>query len=147
MADVTLVDELGDATACLRMQSGLSVHVTLENISNPIRPNLGIVVKTALGVPVFGVNSRTVSSAGPPKAISAGTISCHFETLPLMPGRYLLDLHCGDWNRHIDIVQDAISFEVVPGDVFRTGLLPARTTGPIFWPATFEVHDEKGAVE
>jgi hypothetical protein len=58
-----------------------------------------------------------------------------------MPGRYLVDLQCGDWDRHVDLVQDAISFEVVPGDVFGTGMLPARTSGSIFWPAAFDVHD------
>jgi lipopolysaccharide transport system ATP-binding protein len=141
MTDVTLLNEAGEATACLRMGSGLAVRVTFDDMPNPIRPNLGIVVKTALGVPVFGTNYRTVSRTHPPRAISRGTIVCRFENLPLMPGRYLVDLQCGDWDRHVDLVQDAISFEVVPGDVFGTGMLPARTSGSIFWPAAFDVHD------
>ena len=144
MTDVTLLDEGGEATACLRMGSGLSVRVGLRDLPSPIRPNLGIVVKTALGVPVFGVNHRAVIRTTPPEAISRGWVSCRFADLPLMPGRYLLDLQCGDWDRQVDIVQDAISFEVVPGDVFGTGQLPARTSGPIFWPATFDVHDDGG---
>jgi lipopolysaccharide transport system ATP-binding protein len=141
MTDVTLLNEAGEATACLRMGSGLAIRVTFDDMPSPIRPNLGIVVKTALGVPVFGTNYRTVSRTHPPRAISRGTIVCRFENLPLMPGRYLVDLQCGDWDRHVDLVQDAISFEVVPGDVFGTGMLPARTSGSIFWPAAFDVHD------
>jgi lipopolysaccharide transport system ATP-binding protein len=144
MTDVTLLNEGGEATACLRMGSGLTVRVGLRDLPSPIRPNLGVVVKTALGVPVFGVNHRTVIRTTPPQAISRGWVACRFADLPLMPGRYLLDLQCGDWDRQVDIVQDAISFEVVPGDVFGTGQLPARTAGAIFWPATFDVQDEGG---
>jgi lipopolysaccharide transport system ATP-binding protein len=145
MTDVTLFGETSEATACLRMGSGLSVRVKLGDMPNPIRPNLGVVVKTALGVPVFGASNRTVSRTQPPGAISHGEVVCRFDRLPLMPGRYLVDLHCGDWDRHLDIVQDAISFEVMPGDVFGTGLLPPRNSGPIFWPAAFDVHDGNGS--
>ena len=144
MTDVTLLNEGGEATACLRMGSGLTVRVGLRDLPSPIRPNLGVVVKTALGVPVFGVNHRTVIRTPPPEAISRGWVSCRVADLPLMPGRYHLDLQCGDWDRQVDIVHDAISFEVVPGDVFGTGQLPARTAGAIFWPATFDVHGEGG---
>jgi lipopolysaccharide transport system ATP-binding protein len=139
MTEVSLANQLGEATACLRMQAGLSVHVRLSGLASPMRPVLGVVVKTALGAPVFGANNKFLPGPHAVEAISEGTITCHFASLPLMPGRYFLDLYCGDWQRDIDVVHEAISFEVVPADVFGTGQIPPRADGPIFWPATFEV--------
>jgi hypothetical protein len=63
-----------------------------------------------------------------------------FERLPLMPGTYLLDLCFGDFSdpsRDLDIIRDAIPFEVVTADLLGTGMLPRPTDGPVFWPATW----------
>jgi lipopolysaccharide transport system ATP-binding protein len=139
ITDVTLLNEVGDATACLRMHEGLSIHVGVSSASAPIRPVLGVVVKTALGVPLFGVNNRSTSSAQRSEAVTEGVITCRFASLPLLPGKYLLDLYCGDARHDLDVVHEAISFEVVPADVASPGLLPPRMAGPIFVPATFEV--------
>jgi hypothetical protein len=57
-----------------------------------------------------------------------GTIACEFESLPLMPGTYLLDLYFGnfgDITRDFDVIREAISFEVVPADVFGYGYAAA----------------------
>jgi drug/metabolite transporter (DMT)-like permease len=56
--------------------------------------------------------------------------------------KYLLDLYCGDARHDLDVVHEAISFEVVPADVVSPGLLPPRIAGPMFLPATFEVLPE-----
>jgi hypothetical protein len=37
------------------------------------------------------------------------------------------------------MVHDAISFEVVEGDVFGSGKLPPKTSGPICWPGTWDL--------
>jgi hypothetical protein len=59
-----------------------------------------------------------------------------------MPGTYLLDLHFanfGDITRDLDVIREAISFEVVPADVLGTGTLPHAADGPIFWTARWTV--------
>src|SRR5262249_29874716 len=137
MTDVDIRNEVGEATACIRMQAGLSIHVRVGGVADLIPPLLGVLVKTIRGAPLFPVNNRFISPSRTPQVISEGTISCHFATLPLMPGKYFIDLYLGDWHRDVDIVHEAISFEVAPADVFGTGLLPPKEVGPIFWPATF----------
>ena len=139
MTEVSLHNEAGESSACIRMQAGLTVRVAVSGVSNVVPPILGIVVKTARGVPVFGVNNRFLSAARTPQSMSEGAISCRFASLPLMPGTYALDLYLGDWHRDVDIVYEAISFEITPSDVFGTGLIPPKGVGPIFWPATFEI--------
>jgi hypothetical protein len=56
-----------------------------------------------------------------------------------MPGTYLVDLYFGNESRDLDVVQEAIAFEVVPSDVFGSGKLAPSAAGPIFWPATFDL--------
>ncbi len=138
MTDVALADGSGELVACIPTQGALSVQVRLS-ADVALRPILGVVVKTALGVSLFGVNNRFLKADDDAGVISEGTIICHFASLPLVPGTYVLDLYCGDWHRDLDVIHEAISFEVVPADVFGTGLLPSRAAGPILWPATFEV--------
>jgi lipopolysaccharide transport system ATP-binding protein len=139
MTEVCLRNEGGEVTACIRMQAGLSIHVGLSGASTLGRPILGVVVKTVRGAPVFGVNNRFLADSPSPQVVTEGTISCHFASLPLMPGTYLVDLYCGNWHRDVDIVHEAVSFEVIPADVFGTGLIPPKAAGPVFWPATFAV--------
>ena len=56
-----------------------------------------------------------------------------------MPGTYLVDLTLGNESRDIDVVHDAISFEIAPGDVFGSGKLPPKDSGPICWFATWDL--------
>jgi lipopolysaccharide transport system ATP-binding protein len=107
---------------------------------HPIRPILGITLKTAEGLPLFGVSNRWTNQGVDNQRVSSGRVTCRFERLPLMPGTYLLDLYFGDFgdpSRDLDVVRDAISFEVAPADVLGTGILPRPTDGPVFWPATW----------
>jgi len=47
-----------------------------------------------------------------------------------------LDLYFGDGPQDVDVVYDATSVEVLPADVFGTGILPSGY-GSIYWPASF----------
>ena len=70
---------------------------------------------------------------------SSGTISCTFDNLPLLAGRYGIDLTLGDGLRDLDTVIDAITFEVLPSDVFGTGKIPDSQIGVVFAPAKWNV--------
>ena len=86
-------------------------------------------------------NRWTYQGADAP-ATPEGTIACNFERLPLNAGTYLLDLYFGefaDLTRDLDVITDAISFEVFPADLYGTGLLPPQYTGPVFCNATWEL--------
>jgi lipopolysaccharide transport system ATP-binding protein len=138
MLGVTLSDPSGDPVACIRTGSSLSIHVDLDVKEPVIEPILNVAIKTDLGTPLFGVNSRDTSVDGFGKVQGAAKISCHLEDLPLMPGTYLVDLAFGNERRDLDVVYSAIAFDVVPGDMFGTGNLPPKAAGPIFWPATWD---------
>src|SRR2546425_10372668 len=71
-------------------------------------------------------------------------ITCHFDDLPLMPGKYYLDLFLVPGDER-DVVRDAISFEGFARDWFGTGKLPLPADGPIFMPARFTLEENARA--
>ncbi len=141
MKALSLFSESRDPAGTVRMGSPLSVQVAFSS-PQPIRPILGVIVKTGQGAPIFGVSNRWTYQGVDASPVIEGTIACNFEGLPLNPGTYLLDLYFGefaDLTRDLDIVTDAISFEVFAADVYGTGLLPPQFTGPVFCNATWDL--------
>lgn len=46
-----------------------------------------------------------------------------------------MDLWFGDPYRDYDVIENAISFDVLPRDQFGTGLVPGPDVGVMLWPA------------
>jgi lipopolysaccharide transport system ATP-binding protein len=134
MTEVAVSGSDGVPASGFPMGTPLTIQVSFETCT-PMEPVLGVVVKTALGVPLFGINNRITGGPSLDEICSQGVIRCHFEQLPLMPGNYHIDLYLGDAFTDMDVVQDAISFEVFATDVFGTGKLPPAVAGPLFMPA------------
>jgi lipopolysaccharide transport system ATP-binding protein len=137
---MTAVNLLGDddsPTAAVRMGASVSVSVSFVCESNPIVPVIGIVIKNAHGLPILGVNNKFIGGYRFEGRLGAGTICCKIQRLPLLPGKYSLDLYLGDGPQDVDVIYDAISFEVQPADVFGTGQLPPPGSCLIYWPAHF----------
>ena len=138
MTSVTLGSDTGQPAGAVRMGAPLSITVEFSCKSRQIRPVLGVVVKTVLGAPVFGVNNLFIKGYEFADRVASGSIACQFKAVPLMPGTYLVDVWLNNGTENLDVIYDAISFEVLPADVFESGQLP--TTGPVFWPATFSLN-------
>jgi lipopolysaccharide transport system ATP-binding protein len=144
MSRVTLSDGHRRPNSCIRIGSSLSIEVDFDVNGCPTHPVLGVAIKTDLGTPLFSVNNRFIPGFEFDKVGSTATISCHLRDLPLMPGVYLVDLFFGNESRDLDVVHEAIAFEVVPADVFGSGKLPPSAAGPIIWPATWDLRPRPG---
>ena len=125
----------------VRMDSQFTVHVGFSCPVRPLHPVLGVTVRTLQGATVFNVNNKFIGGYDFNRCMS-GTISCTFENLPLMPGAYTLDLWFNDRASDLDVIFDAISFDVTPADVFGTAQLPWAHLGPIFCRARFELEPD-----
>jgi hypothetical protein len=137
MTSVELLSEGSNSTGTIRMGSPLSVRVNFSSPS-PFRPLFSVSLKTALGVPLFNASDRLASQLVSCDPIANGTIACRFDRLPLMPGTYVLDLYLGDQADDIDVIDDAVSFEVVAANTEgMSGPLPHPSFGPLFCPATW----------
>ncbi len=126
-------------TNAIEMGGQLSIHVELCSPTEPICPVLGVVIKDQYGAAVFGINNRIVPGFAFQRPMKEGKISCHYEKVPLMPGIYTMDLYLGDHAKDLDVIVDAISFEVLSADVFGSGKIPPSLAGPIFQRASWTV--------
>lgn len=98
---------------------------------------LSVIVKNQLQVPLFGFNNLFLPWKAPNELFQSGTAVCRIERIPLMPGIYSLDVYVGTFGHNLDIIADALQFEVHPADVFGTGKLPPPSSGSIFCPASW----------
>jgi lipopolysaccharide transport system ATP-binding protein len=132
----------GDTPAgTVRMGAPLAVHVRYQ-AERALRPVLGVVVKTSYGAPVFCASDRFYEQLTFCKPTARGTVVCKIGRIPLMPGTYAIDLFLGDAGTDFDVINDAISFEVLPADVTGTGRLPPAGCGPVFCEATWQLLGE-----
>ena len=113
--------------------------VSFVSDAGPILPGLGVVLKNAHGVAIFAVNEQLVGGNSLERRVGSGTVICEFDNPPLLPGKYSFDLYLGDTSGRdmLDVVSDAISFEVQAADVFGTGQVPTPHNSLIYWPARF----------
>jgi lipopolysaccharide transport system ATP-binding protein len=139
MTSVTLAADDAEPASAIRMGGRLAVKVGFD-CGSRVSPKLQISIKNSNGVLIFSCNNF-MGGYHFEERIASGTISCIVNDLPLVPGVYSIDLRFGDGLLDSDIVHDAISLEVLPADVFGTGLLPNPGMGVIYWPASFAVTD------
>lgn len=139
MTRVTLRDGEGRPASALGVGAPLTVAVEFDSGTQRFNPVLGVVVKDQYGGALFGNNNRTVAGYRFATPTASGEISMRFPSVPLMPGRYTIDLYLGNDYHDLDVVADAIGFEVVAGDVFGSGRLPPTAAGPFVVPATWNL--------
>jgi len=132
MQYVVLCDENDVTTDTIRVHDALRIKVQFDAGTASFSPVLGYVLKNYLGAPVFTLDNRIIAGAEMPR-VASGVICCEIPDVPLVPGRYTLDLYLGDRSRSLDTVLDAINFTVAPRDVFGTGRLPEAHHGSLVW--------------
>jgi lipopolysaccharide transport system ATP-binding protein len=131
MTEVAITGASGDIGA-VRTGERLLVDVRFD-LSRPIRPCLGFTVKTDRGYRIFHLSDRyeqRLSSCAP---MRSGSVSCEIPELPLLAGRYWLDIWLEDaalWEP-LDMIEDAVAFDVTSSDLFGAGRLPPSMFGPV----------------
>jgi lipopolysaccharide transport system ATP-binding protein len=135
---VTLSSDDRASGAALRMGGRLVLSVSFRS-ERAFTPVLSVTVKNLHGLAIIRANNQFNGGFNFTQRRDCGTITCTFDKLPLLPGRYAIDLGLGDGFRDLDEIDDAINFEVLPADVFGTGKLPPPGSAVVFWPARFAI--------
>ena len=147
MESVELLGEDRARVGSFPMGESLTVSVKFRS-SKPIRPALTVAVRTEAGWPVFAVSNRLTGDGADLNPTVGGSIECKIIRPPLLPGRYLLDLFLGnlaDITKDSHVVRDALSVEVMPVDILRTGRLPWPENGPVLCGSQFTVAPDDDA--
>jgi lipopolysaccharide transport system ATP-binding protein len=133
MTEVSVVSTGAEPTI-IRMGDNVAIVVKFRS-STAIRPCGSFTIKTDRGERIFHVSDSNSNQLSTATAIDSGTLTCSLKGLPLMPGRYLIDLWLADFSHPMapfDMVADACWFEVSPVDVLGSGKLPPRAQGSVF---------------
>jgi lipopolysaccharide transport system ATP-binding protein len=139
MRRARIVDDADGRTPAVPMRGTARLEVEFE-VDEPLPDvTLGIVVKDAYQVPIFGPNTKVTPCPPQPGPLRAGTVVCRLPQVPLMPGTYPIDLYFGSRTHDFDIVHNAVELTVLAADVYGTGRLPPANAGPVCWPATWEI--------
>jgi lipopolysaccharide transport system ATP-binding protein len=136
MTAVTLSGGDSQFGAAFKMGGRLTVSVSFAS-ERALAPVLNVTVKNMHGLSIIRANNLFIGGFNFAQRQNTGIIACTLDKLPLLPGRYVIDLSVGDGYRDLDTINDAITFEVLPVDVFGTGKLPPPGSAVIFWPAQF----------
>jgi lipopolysaccharide transport system ATP-binding protein len=135
-----LVNGVASGTT-LRMGDELALAVSFESHGPAFFPVLGVVVRTERGHPLFGVNNRFINGSTFTDIVHSGTITCDLGDVPLVPGRYFVDLYLGDHYRDFDKVESAVEIDVEQTDYYGTGKLCPPSAGSVRWSATWHLSD------
>jgi lipopolysaccharide transport system ATP-binding protein len=144
MTEVSVASR-GPEPSVIRIGDDVAISVKCK-FPRPMRPTCGFTIKTDYGVRIFHVSDRYSNQLSTAGAINSGTLTCFLKRLPLMPGRYLIDLHLCDLSlpTPYDIVADACWFEVLPADLFGSGKLPPSTEGLVFFTGQWFLQPNEG---
>ena len=137
---MTAITVAGADGASSSVRMGDSAFFQLAFASpTPIRPCFGMTVKTERGFSVFHASDRNCNQLAGYPPVSSGVVICEIPDLPLIPGRYTVDLWLDDFAimAGLDMVADAVTFEVIPSDIFGTGRLPPPSEGPVWVRASW----------
>jgi lipopolysaccharide transport system ATP-binding protein len=116
-----LLDKNGQRITEAQSGEDLTIGLDYVNPSNETEPAvLRLAFAGSYGQRLFMCLSRS-SHAGTLHLTSKGQIRCIIPRLPLLQGRYTISIWCKLNEQMADEIQDAFSFEVIPGNFFGTG--------------------------
>jgi lipopolysaccharide transport system ATP-binding protein len=136
-----LLDDQGQVMDSFQMGDDIVVELVFEATTTLQNPGFGIVVTSAIGQPLLRLISRETYGQMPPTR-RGGIVRLRVEKLNLLPGTYFMTLGLSDGGCQIDLIKDAIQFEIKPHAVYPTGKLPSRASGIIYtlcdWSHNYE---------
>jgi lipopolysaccharide transport system ATP-binding protein len=100
--------------------------------------SLGIMFKAGIGQQLFTASMAQCHRAIPDPA-GAYTLRLTVERLPLAPGSYALSLYLGDGSRDIDVIDDALSFDILWNTDLGLAFPPRPDWGPFVLPIRWSV--------
>ncbi len=133
ITEIAVVSNGADPSV-VRTGDSIAILVSFQS-PVPMRPCCSLTIKTDRGMRIFHVSDYFTNQLSTVDKTNSGTITCFMDDLPLLAGRYFVDLWLSDFvvSPPFDMVADACSFQVAPTNLFGSGkLLPASHEGPIF---------------
>ncbi len=111
----------------------LAIKLEFSAKDNPpiSSPMMGVVLSHATKGVVGGLNTRTAGWQIADGDYREGTLSCTIPKLPLLPGRYTIDIWLGDGHRNLDVLKQFLCFEIAATDYYESGVFITGSNGTV----------------
>ncbi len=106
----------------------LDLHYRAASPLRDVQVSVGFASQTGEGALIL--DSELAGSAIA-EAPAEGVLRCHLDRVPLLPGRYSLNLYVTVAGQIADWVRDAVQLEVADGDFYGSGRLPPPGYGSV----------------
>jgi lipopolysaccharide transport system ATP-binding protein len=130
----------GDGTPVSTVGCGEALEFVLsyEAPTEIMNPSFGLIVSSGMGTPLFFLQTRAQLGLWE-KAAPSGQVVCRLDSVPLVPGEYLLTVGCLSGDKQLDLLEHVASFNVEPRDFFNSGYLPHQLNGPVLIPGEWDL--------
>ncbi|MBE2269077.1 MAG: ABC transporter ATP-binding protein [Anaerolinea sp.] len=133
LKQVQLTSVDGTPTAQFKVDEPLRVVVEVEGTPNDIRTmSLGLMIKDHLGTTVFATNMKSYGLIYQNKTGERAQIAATFRQPFLAPGSFSISLYLGNGTYDVDVIDEAIYFDVVWSRIPEIVLPPKKAFGSVF---------------
>lgn len=138
--NIRFLDREGIESTTFPGSTRMTIEARIKLNQKPAAVQLGLDILTIDGVPVSNVNSRLLGHY-PIILEDDATIKWHIDDLRLVPGRYVVNLRMKDVDERefIDYWENALTFQVLPTDFYRTGQVNTSSFGVTYLPVQLEL--------
>jgi lipopolysaccharide transport system ATP-binding protein len=131
---IWIVNSNGVKTRSLSMGSSLEVYIYFRCTRAVRNPGFGFGVEDEYGNRIFSLNNYMIPTKNNSlEFIRSGFFCLKIPSIPLLPGKYFITPSLvenqSEW---VDYIEQAISFEIHPFDVFGSGKIPESNQGYIY---------------
>jgi lipopolysaccharide transport system ATP-binding protein len=135
---VSLFDPLNRPTTSVPLGGGFAIDLELANFVGKSDMTLMIYICDMFGSSLAQAHSKVQSSIDL-TGLRQARARCVIDDLRLVPGDYTLNLAVGDTGTNLDRIDNAISFSVLPANIYNTGKVPRRKDGLVALAASWEL--------
>jgi lipopolysaccharide transport system ATP-binding protein len=130
---IWLLNSEGLKKNVILMGSKVSIYIEFKLSRSFKNPAFGFGIEDEYGKRIFSLNNYMKPTSSPTTNIISGIACLTINSLPLLPGSYFITPSIAE-NQHtlIDFVEQAISIEVQPYDIYNSGKIPEKSQGIIF---------------
>ena len=131
----------GTKTNIFKMAEKVIINFEFNAINQLENPAFGFGIEDYQANRIFTLNNYLVPSKdNSMKKIHKGVATLEIPSLPLLPGKYLITISIYERDSgYVDFVGQALSFEVIPSDVYYSGKIPDKNHGVIYIPGSVTV--------
>jgi lipopolysaccharide transport system ATP-binding protein len=135
---VSLFDSLDRPLSAVPLGGSFTIDLELDDLAGESDTTLMVYICDMFGTSLAQLHSKVQSSidlAG----LRRARARCTVEDFRLVPGEYTLHVAVGDSGANLDRVDNALSFSVLPANIYDTGKVPRRKDGLVALTARWEL--------